>query len=408
MRVALLMLAVVGCQQEILPTPAPTPVVPAPVPVPIATTPFAVNNQLVGEDGTIVKTLDGVNRYTVAVPDGPHRFVIGDVVVDTETGAMTKRIPDAAIIDDKNLVRYEPDGKVRWSVPVSGARSVRPPDIAIGSGRVIITINYVVHAFDDANGREVWTAKLPGYRLQIKGALAYTTWCNSPTKDHWLIGTDVVTGVEKFRTALPMDCDPWLDVEDDFLIVTEDHPAKTQFFSLDGKLLLELDEQAQGTRQLAFGKPVPVGDLKILATDKHLIALDRHAKVVWKRDHMHNTFVAGTQATQLPDGDLLIANFGQIDDSGVDILRLHPDGSQVWHSCATGLGVGHSEYEHFAYVEPRGDELFVVSQGSYGQFLERMSVKTGDRELRCVLHAEQDVKEGCTKPPPCPQAQRTE
>jgi hypothetical protein len=113
---------------------------------------------------------------------------------------------------------------------------------------------------------------------------------------------------------------------------------------------------------------------------------------------MRNTFVGGNQVVELPGGDFILANWGAINDSGVDLVRLHPDGTPVWHSCASPLGVGHSEYEHLAYVEARGDALFVASEGSYGAFLEKLSVATGERERRCVLNAEQNVATGCTRP----------
>ena len=84
-----------------------------------------------------------------------------------------------------------------------------------------------------------------------------------------------------------------------------------------------------------------------------------------------------------------LASYGAIHDSGVELVRLRRDGSEVWHSCAAPLGVGHSEYEHFAYIEVRGDELLVASEGSYGAFLEQLAVRTGTREKRCVYEAEQ-------------------
>jgi hypothetical protein len=85
----------------------------------------------------------------------------------------------------------------------------------------------------------------------------------------------------------------------------------------------------------------------------------------------------------LPDGDLVIANYGAISDSGVALYRIHAiDGTVVWRASVPGLGVPHSQYEHLAYVELRGDALYVVSEASGGGFLERLSASTGSRLTR--------------------------
>jgi hypothetical protein len=49
---------------------------------------------------------------------------------------------------------------------------------------------------------------------------------------------------------------------------------------------------------------------------------------------------------------------------------------------AEPLGVSHSEYYHVAYVELRGPQLVVVSQGSYGDFVEVRNVATGGKLAR--------------------------
>lgn len=347
----------------------------------------------------VVKTLDAIKPFQIALPDGPHRFKTRGFAIDTATLAFTPRSEPAAFDGETKLVRREADGRVRWSVPAKGYHSVRPPDIATGTGFTVATFDGVVHGFDDATGKLAWTQTTAGDRLYAVGDTMYSVKCNEPTKDHWLIGSVLATGVEKFRVPLALGCDPYVTVTDRFIITTEDHPAETRIFDLAGKQLLQLPEQASGTSEQAFGSVLTAGTTTLLVTDKHVMALDDRAQVMWKRDPLRNTFVAGDQVIELPGGDLVIANFGMIDDSGVDLIRLRRDGSFVWRGCAAPLGVSHSKYQHIAYIEARGDDLFVASQGSFGSFLEKLSVATGERQLRCILAAN-DVATGCTKPPP--------
>jgi len=390
-----ILLAAIGCQQELVPPPVPPPL---PPPAPVAHTPFLIHDLLVGEDGAVIRKVPELTPYDVAKPDGAHRFKVGAWSVDTATNAVTKRIEPAVWGSDNKLVRYEPDGRIRWTQSIPGPRSVRPPDLAVGGGFTLVAADGVVRAFDDANGTQRWTSMVHGDRLQIAGDLAYSTMCNEPTNDHWLIGTSLADGAQKFRANLSRACDPWLTVTDRFLVVVEDRPANTRIFDLHGKLLLELDEQTEGAGEAPFGGVLQAGTTTLLVTDKHVIAVDPNARVLWMRDHMRNTFVGGNQVVALPGGDFILANFGAINDSGIDLVRFHADGSYAWHSCSTPLGVGHSEYEHFGYIEARGDALFVASEGSYGAFLEKLAIATGERQLRCVLHADQNVAEGCTKP----------
>ena len=394
----------VACQQKGPPPPAVAPSTPAPIanttgPAPaVSHTPFVIHDLLVREDGTVLHPLPDLTAYDVAVPDGPHRFKVRDVVVDTAADTITKSPPPVTFDHDGKLARIEPDGRVRWTTVLKGVHSVRPPDVAIGGHRVVATIDNTLHAFDDTTGKPVWTSNIDGQRLHVEGDTVYSTMCNEPTHDHWLIATALADGAERFRKPLPMGCDPSFTVDNGLLILVESHPAQTLIFDLAGQQLAKLDEQTQAVSGNASR---PLGKTMLLVTDKHLMAIDATARVLWTHDPLKNTFVSGNQLAELPNGDVVIANYGAINDSGVDLIRLHPDGSIAWRSCAAALGVGHSEYEHFAYIEVRGDELFVVSQGSYGAFLEKLSVVTGARERRCVFGGDQGVAVGCTQPAPC-------
>jgi outer membrane protein assembly factor BamB len=387
-----LVIVLVACQQSSPPAPAPGPT-PAPT---VAHTPFVIANKIVAEDGTVVRTLDNVPDGVQAIPTGPHRFEVDGLVVDTEADTVTKLTAPAALAsvsifgrhdhDEYELVRSEPDGRVRWKTPVSGVRSVRPPDIAVGSNRTAVALDSDVYVFDDATGKQAWRLGAAGDRLHIAGENLYSVRCNTPTHDHWLVGTAVASGALRFRISLDDDCDPWVAVDNDRIIVVEDHnPPSALIIDLAGNLLLRLDEEVEGSHREPWGGSHKIGDQLVLVTSKHVMALDAAGKVRWQRPTLHDTFVAANDVVALSGGDMIVANYGAISDSGVDLVRLRSDGSLVWHSCARALGVPHSQYAHLAYVEPRGDVLFVISQGASGAFLERLSLATGARELRCVM-----------------------
>ena len=58
-------------------------------------------------------------------------------------------------------------------------------------------------------------------------------------------------------------------------------------------------------------------------------------------------------------------------------------GATKWETKVAGLGVGHSEYMHVAYLDVQGPKVFVVRQGSGGSFFERVDLASGTRERRC-------------------------
>lgn len=380
-----------ACQRTAVtpvPAPPPRPAKPAVAPAPTAAhAPFVIANHLVAEDGRVVRTLAEIPAYAMAVPVGPHRFEIEGWTVDTATGSVTQLHPPAAFqpdpaakSDDDHflLVRDEPDGRVRWATRLHGMRSVRPPDLAVGGGRVVAAIDLTLHAFDDATGRPAWSAPVEGDNLHIAGDAVYSTFCNEPTHDHWLVANALADGARRFQVPLAADCDPDILIEGDRIFAAESRPPEeTRVFDLAGHLVTTLHEQVQAATQVSHGL--------VVVGDKHLLSLDPSGKVLWSHAAPPNGFVGGDQIVELPGGDLLVANYGAIDDSGVDVQRLHADGTPVWHAKAAPLHVSHSQYRHVAYVEPRGDELFVVSQGSSGAFLEKLSLATGARELRCVL-----------------------
>jgi outer membrane protein assembly factor BamB len=400
-RALVVLFAVVACQQTIPPPPAET--APA-APAVVAHTPFVIANQIVAEDGTVVRTLADTSGFQ-AVPVGPHRFELGGDIIDTATNTVTKRFEPAELRrvllfgrqdhDVYELVRREADGRERWATRITGVRSVRPPDIAVGGGRVVVSIDNKLHAFDDATGKLVWLGD-DGDRVHVAGDAVISVRCNEPTHDHWLIANALADGKQRWKVALADRCDPWVAVDHDRIFVVEDRdPPASRIYDFKGALIASLAEQIEGSHREPWGGSHVVGDALVIVTDQHIMALDAAGHALWRRAGLRDTFVAADQIVALPGGDMIVANYGAISDSGVDLVRLHPDGSLAWHACTFALGVPHSKYSHLAYVEPRGDALFVVSQGASGAFLERLSLASGARELRCVMGEPK-----CSPPPP--------
>ncbi len=327
-----------ACQQgpaASSPSPAPpgprlAPATPNPKPAPGSDhTPFVIANRIVAEDGHVVRTLAGVSAGSQAVPDGPHRFVVEGRVVDTAADTVTPehapvvferhRASRALDSDRYEVVRVEPDGSRRWAATLHGVRSVRPPDLAVGSVRVVATIDQTIHAFDDKTGKEVWSAALEGDNLLIVGDAVYSTWCNEPTHDHWLIATALADGKVRFKAPLAESCDPAILVAGDRIFAVESHPpATTRVFDLAGHLVTTLAEQVEAAQT--------VGGQLVVVSDQHVLSLEPSGAVRWSRPAPPNGFVGGDQIIELAGGDVLLANYGEISDSGVDLVRLHPDG----------------------------------------------------------------------------------
>ncbi|HEV7555272.1 MAG TPA: PQQ-binding-like beta-propeller repeat protein [Kofleriaceae bacterium] len=390
--VRLAIVAFAACSGSAPPVPIAN-VVPLPPHRAVSHAPFAINNRLIAEDGRVVKTIDQANSYDVALPAGDDRYRIHGMVIDAATQTTRPDVQPAQIrnVDSTNeiyaLERFTDSGSMKWSRPLHGVRSVRPPDLAVGRDRVVIAIDSNVVAFDDGSGGSAWTANGDdGEHLTIHDDTVYYIHCNSPTHDHWLIGRSLSNGAQRFRAALPEPCDPSMRVDDRHVTVVEDsRAASTLVFDLAGRELYRLAETTAGDNIEPWGALHVVGQVSIAVTDKHISAISDDGHTHWQLPPPDNKFVAADDFVDLDGGDLVIANYGAIDDDGVDMFRIAPQtGRVLWHVRVPGLGVGHSEYYQTVYARARGDDLFVISQGSGGWFMERLAVATGVRELRCT------------------------
>lgn len=339
---------------------------------------LVINDRVVDRaSAATIAHVAGAKSYDNAVPkrDGSGSFALGDRIVDGTSGA-TLGYEAGIHLEPAMAVRTDATGATRWSAPVSGVRSVRPPDAVVGSVAVVALVSDL-RAFDDATGKPLWTAAGPTDRLATDGALFFTTSCNSGK----LVGRSIVArratdGKEAWHSLIGEESDPdSIDVDARHVIVRDTSRKLTIVFDHTGKELYRIKESVQTTRLVS-------ADLLVF-TDKRVALYEDTGRVKWARAPLADTFVAGNDVIEL-GGDLLIGNFGRISDSGLDVVRLDAaSGAVRWETKVPGLGVAHSQYLHVAYLDVSSAKVYAVSQGAAGSFFERLDLATGTRERRC-------------------------
>ena len=89
----------------------------------------------------------------------------------------------------------------------------------------------------------------------------------------------------------------------------------------------------------------------------------------------------------LPDGDLLYLTYDRMSDSCETVTRVSADTGRVRWSAWTGaIGVSHSAYFHHAYLDVRGDWVYVVGQASAGDTICVLDLDSGYEERRWIYH----------------------
>jgi len=129
-----------------------------------------------------------------------------------------------------------------------------------------------------------------------------------------------------------------------------------------------------------FAAELPLGS--IIVTGKG-VALYRGETLVWKNDAVFPEALGTAGVVPIDGGDIVVYAWIEIADSGVAVTRVSGEnGKTVWHRDLEPLGAVHSKYRHVAYAEVRDDELVVVSQGSYGSWLEVLDSQSGRKKRR--------------------------
>jgi outer membrane protein assembly factor BamB len=344
---------------------------------PSATAPLVINDRLIDPaSAATIGRVVGATQYDTAVPlrDGGDRYAVGDRVVDSRSGATVAHKIDVRF-DGSAVVRHEPSGAVRWTAPLAGVHSVRPPDAIAAGGVAVVAVDSRLQAFDDATGKPRWSARGPADRLATNGTFAFVTDCTSgKVPGRALVAIRLLDGTQAWRAPVADEMDPdAIEVLSRYIVV-RDHKV-TVVLDHGGRELYRLLEGVQSVHPVTGGL--------LVFSDKRVALLDDAGAATWTRPPMRDSSAAGNDVLDL-GGDLLIGNFNRFSDSGVELIRFNgATGALKWQTKIPGLNVAHSEYLHVAYLEVRSPKVLVVSQGSGGSFFESVDLATGKRERRC-------------------------
>jgi outer membrane protein assembly factor BamB len=295
--------------------------------------------------------------------------------------------PDVQLDPDAGQVaRLDAAGRVVWSTPLEGYLGrVRPPHLLHDDDRVYVTYDDGVTALDWATGKVRWHTKGPGDRLCLGDGLLLATDCSIGEEvvahGRWLLARTAATGEEAFRVPLPakdFDPDPIQEIAGLFLVQrTEDPDGKGDGYLVDrrGKVRHRLN------RQVVAGRVQ--GEDRVFLTSADVVRLSRDDQVRWSVPFPGHKWIAGGGLLELPGGDLLAFLYGEISDSGVEVIRLDPaTGKMVWQARCAPLGVMHSEYSHRVRLTVEGRRVNVISRGSGGRFTEVLDLGTGRQVSR--------------------------
>jgi outer membrane protein assembly factor BamB len=286
----------------------------------------------------------------------------------------------------QRVVRREASGKVAWSTRLEGnLDGVRPPHLLADARRVYLSHGDGVTALDRETGKVLWHSAGPGDRLLVSGDLVLATDCTSDNavgpEGRWLLARAAATGAEVFRVRLPVkDFDPEAisEVTGLFVVQTHEDPrgrGNTLLIDRKGRVRHRLGREVLGGKLH--------GEDRVLVTSRDVVRLSPDGKVVWSVAFARAEWPADGGLLELAGGDLLVFLYGQISDSGVQVLRLDPKaGKAVWQTRCAPLGVTHSKYHHQASVAVTGGHVRVVSRGSFGSFTELLDLKTGQQVKR--------------------------
>jgi hypothetical protein len=175
--------------------------------------------------------------------------------------------------------------------------------------------------------------------------------------------------VELFRDREPAD----VTLVGEHAMVRMDKSATkyTKLVAKDGTVVLDLKEFVHHAIPRAGGW--------LVSTTSRLAMLNEKGDAQWEVANEHaDWYPFDSRQMLLVNDDIYIWYWGPISDSGVEVRRISIEtGKATWTAKCEAVGVSHSKYRHVAYIELRGEKLIVVSQGSYGWFVEVLNTANG-------------------------------
>jgi hypothetical protein len=243
-------------------------------------------------------------------------------------------------------------------------------------------------ALDARTGKVLWHSPGSADRMLLSGDLLLaadiSVGVDGKGGGRWLIARQVASGQEAFRVALPANDFNALPIEEAagwFVLKSWDAPSgagASLLIDRTGRVRHRLDRQAVAV--MAAGKD------RLVLTSWDVIRLGADGPPRWAVPFAGREWIAGGGLVPLAGGDVVAYLYGRINDSGVQVLRLDPGtGRKKWELMCPPLGVTHSEYEHRAVVEARGERLVVTSRGSHGTFVESLETQTGRSLARRII-----------------------
>ena len=284
--------------------------------------------------------------------------------------------------DAKRIIRQDAKKNVLWTrLFKEDVDGVRPPHLLWDKKRVYFTHDDGVTALDGDNGKTLWHAKGPIHGLLLREGIlfgtGYTVDKNKESRSCWLFACDSATGNEKFKALLPTEfSDPEAvrEVAGLYLVQVGEPPSgkgNGLLFDSKGNIRHRFNRQVVNAKQLNDGI--------VVLTSAEVVRLSANDKRAWSVSFENHEWIAGGGLVDLPDGDFIAFRYGQICDSGVDLVCLSVSGKVKWKVHCPGLRVDHSKYCHEAFVRVEGSKLRVTSEGSSGTFVEVLDLKTGRR-----------------------------
>ncbi|HEY2775930.1 MAG TPA: PQQ-binding-like beta-propeller repeat protein [Candidatus Binatia bacterium] len=348
-------------------------------------------------DGQTVGRVPGGSPYERSdpLPGKTGWFSHNNLAVDAATMTATTdgvMAVSGRTVRDSTISLLGEGGAVRWTHPFFD--SLRPPVWAEEVGIVVVPQIGGLVGISDASGEEVWRAKGPNDRLLAAHGLVVATDRESIVARRLTDGSDAWR--DKFPSPEKTDPEPTIAAGDLFLVGNRGGGSDgwTRAYSTDGSLQFVLDgETVHGARQIAPGgdvivvtesesKPGPfpgrVGNYYV-TTSSRTARLNRNGQEIW---HVAPPIPADEHTPagiyQLPDGSILVETHVSSSDTGVDVAKIDPvTGAVAWRVTASRLGVGHSFYWQYVYIELRGSEFVLVSQALGGHFVERRTIADG-------------------------------